>query len=97
MQFGPFKATRKITERQKTDDGRGWKWIEAGKLTADIYLTIDLDAIARDLGCKAIGNKNRRSKYMGGVVVVEAVNIRKETEVPMREGRVANGEAQKPR
>lgn len=48
---------------------------------ADIYVSVDFDAIAADLGRKALHNKKHISKYLSGAVVVEATNIRKEQKV----------------
>lgn len=78
MRFGPFKAQTEIREHQRTQDNQGSVWVTVGNLIADIYLEIDIDAIARELGKKAISNKRKRSHIMGGYIVAEAVNITKQ-------------------
>jgi hypothetical protein len=45
---------------------------------ADVYVTVDLEAIALTLGQKAMGNKNKQAKYLGGAVIVKAANIQQE-------------------
>jgi hypothetical protein len=47
--------------------------------TADIEVAADLGAIARTLGAKAMRNKSKVAKDVGGYVVVKATNIRRTT------------------
>lgn len=65
------------TRKVETDDGRGMRTIPDGSETADIELTIDLDAIARRLGSKAMRNKTNRASMMWGLVKVKASNRRR--------------------
>jgi hypothetical protein len=45
---------------------------------ADCYITVDVDAVLRAIGYKALHNKKHITQLQGGAVIVEAVNIRKE-------------------
>jgi hypothetical protein len=82
--FGPYtvKIPRYVTEAIDASGQpgvSGYRSKQVGFTVADIHISIDMEALAKELGGKAIKNKEHRSRYLGGDVVVEAVNIRKES------------------
>jgi len=49
-------------------------WKSPG-VTVDVFVEVDLGAIAWQLATKAVKTKSRRSRYLNGAVVVEARNV----------------------
>lgn len=47
---------------------------------AVIHVTVDLAQIAKLYGPAAMRNKSRKSKYMGGLVAIEATSIKRVSE-----------------
>lgn len=68
---------RRIGKKVATADGRGWTTIPDGSETADITIEIDVAALLKWLGPKAMHNKARKTKLAGGDIVVRAANIRR--------------------
>jgi hypothetical protein len=80
---GPHKVRKTAYKTEVIDSSgqpgvSGYRSIENGVYVADVYVTVDLEAIARSLGHRAMGNKSKQSKYLGGFVTVEARNIQHE-------------------
>ena len=59
--------------------GRGFSSERDGYTVADCYITIDVQAVLNAIGSKALRNKKHITQLQGGAIVVEAVNIRKES------------------
>lgn len=71
-----------VVERGKripTADGRGWTTISDGKEIGTIGVEIDVGEIIRQLGEKAMRNKSRRARGLGGLITVKAYDVRKVT------------------
>lgn len=50
------------------------------KRTAEIRISLNLEALAQTFGVKAVRNKSKRSTLAHGDIVFEAFNIRQEAE-----------------
>lgn len=74
-----YKGTAQRSRHKKvpTDDGRGFKVIADGIEMGDITLEIDVAAISRRLGEKALASRGKRSRALGGLIVVRASNVRR--------------------
>lgn len=74
-----FSGTVEVArgKRVPTADGRGWTTIPDGRESATIGVEIDVGEIIRQLGTKAINNKSRRARGLGGLVTVKAYDLRK--------------------
>jgi hypothetical protein len=69
-----------IVERSKrvaTLDGRGWTSVADGKESATISVEIDVGAIIRYLGEKAMRNRSGRARGLGGLIKVKASDVQK--------------------
>lgn len=53
-------------------------WVPDGVVVGDLYITVDWDSIAYNLGRKALLSKSKRATGLKGMVKVKAVNVRKE-------------------
>lgn len=76
-----FKSTctRDIGKKVATtsNGGVGWTTIPDGREVANITIDIDVAALLKWLGPKAMRNKARKTKLAGGDIVVRATNIRR--------------------
>jgi len=77
---GPHKVRKQAYKTVAVDASgqpgvSGYRSVENGVYVADVFVTVDLAAIARELGHKAMKNKSKQSRFLGGSVTVEAANI----------------------
>lgn len=70
-------CTRAIGKKVATADGRGWTTVPDGTEHADITIEIDVAALVKWLGPKAMQNKARKTRLAGGDIIVRATNIRR--------------------
>lgn len=78
MHITKISLRREMRKHTRPEHGRGFTSIPDGFEHADIEVTADLDAIARELGLRAMGNKSGKTKYLHGLIVVTATNRRRE-------------------
>jgi hypothetical protein len=71
-----MKSRIDLWKRVPTADGRGYTSVKDGYRTGSIRIEIDVEAIARFLGRKALLNRTRRSKGLSGMVKVQATNVK---------------------
>lgn len=64
---------REIGKKVETDGGRGMKTVPDGHELADVEISVDVDALARRLGVKAMRNKTGRATISWGLVKVKVV------------------------
>ena len=69
-------ARRALSKMVQTEHGISRR--PDGAETADIKVMIDMDAVAKIYGVAAMKNKSGRSRYMGGLVVIEVVSRKRE-------------------
>lgn len=77
---GPHKVTKRAFKTEAIDPSgqpgvSGYRTVQNGEYVADVFVTVNLEEIARTLGLKAMSNKSKQSKYLGGCVIVEVRNI----------------------
>jgi hypothetical protein len=68
-------VTRPKIKRVPTDDGRGTTSKPNGTRTAMIEIEINMTDLVQHLGVKAMFNKTRRARGLGGIVKVSAMNV----------------------
>lgn len=68
--YGPI--TRKLS-RGVNMEGGGWRSVPDGQERAEVLLSVDLEAIAYELGQKAMRNKSGKAKAFNGLIVVKAL------------------------
>lgn len=62
---------RKEAVPAQGNHGEGMRTVPDGHETADIELTVDVEALARRLGIKAMKNKGGRATIAWGLIVVK--------------------------
>ena len=68
-------ATRPKWKRAPTADGRGFTSVPDGMRSAVIMIEINVTQLVRHLGYKAMFNKTRKSRGLGGIIKVSAEQI----------------------
>ena len=69
--FPSMRATRK-----------DWRTGETTAIVGDVVVTVDIDAIARALGSRALRSKGGKAVALKGLVTVKARNVKREKGVP---------------
>jgi hypothetical protein len=69
---------RARSKKVATLDGRGWTSAPDGYETAKLEIEIDLDAIIRDIGERAMRSKRNTARGLSGAIKVKAVDRRRE-------------------
>lgn len=65
-------VTVKHQHREPTADGKGWQLVNDPPTQERVLLEIDIAAIAKKYGPQAHYNKSRKTRYLGGLVVITA-------------------------
>lgn len=75
-----FRGEYRIARGKKvaTLDGRGWTSAPDGYESATIELEIDIDAILRHVGERAIRSSRSRAGAMSGAIKAKAIDRRRE-------------------
>ena len=64
-----------VFTRRRYVQGEGYQDVES--VQSEIELTIDVQAIIQRFGTKAIQNKTKKAKQLGGLMIVRALNPRR--------------------
>jgi hypothetical protein len=70
-------VTRDRGKKVQTDDGKEWTTVPDGTETADINLTIDMAALLKYLGTRAMASRGKKSVEARGMIQARAYNIRR--------------------
>lgn len=74
----PPSSTRNevaIRERRVTDDGRGFAWPQVGTRSGRVQIAVDIEALSKLLGRRALKNRNGRATLADGAIVATTFEV----------------------
>ena len=76
-----MNGTVKIFPGMQSSD-KNWRTGVVTVSTGDVVVTVDIDAIARRLGPRALSSRGGKSVALSGLVMVKARNVKREQVTP---------------